>query len=218
MKQLGFLFALGVVFGSVGIGRAEPTFIAARLTLTTEAQVLPDPVQYFVSDRYSTGAFADQTASSSASSSTGNGTAIAQASAHTYWQSNARGRVVFDNVAFVQAILHPSGMADVNNSIWYYTFVNEDENVFKLHYDIGIKDSTDEIVGIRGFSFEVDENGQTIYAQDLDLNDSGTIVVPLDPYQTYTVKVIPNGSFQEDSGLGISSMWGNFSWTIKHVK
>ncbi len=215
MKQLVFLFALAMVFGSVGTGRADPTFIESRLTLKTEAQVLPDPVQYLVSDRHSTGGYADQTASATSSSSTSNGTAIALASARTIWESSKRGQVVFDNIGFVQAILNPSGMADVNDSIWYYTFTNGKETEFKLDYAIGIGDSTDEIVGIQGFSFEVDQNGETVYVQDFDLNSSGTIAVPLDPFQTYTVKIIPNGGFQSDDGLGISSMWGDFAWAIK---
>lgn len=215
MKQLSFLVALGVMFGSVGMGRAAPTFIESRLYLRVEAQVVPDPLQWRVSDRHVTGGYLDQDASATASSSTNNGTAIAEAAAEMTWQSKSRGQVTFHDVGFVQAILHPTGMADINNSYWYYTFTTAHEKEFTLNYAIGIGDTTSEVVGIQGFSFVVSQNGNTIYAEDLDLNTAGSIVVPLDPFQTYTVTIIPNGAFQSDDGLAISSMWGDFSWAIK---
>jgi len=107
-------------------------------------------------------------------------------------------------------------MADVDNSAWHYTFTTSDENEFKVKYGVGISQTTNPVVGIQGFSVEVEQGGQLIFAQDLDLGTDGTLVVPLDPYQTYTVWIIPSGGFQEDSGLGISSMWGDFSWAIKY--
>src|SRR5579871_4818954 len=104
MKHRIFLVAFVVALVSVGTGRADPTFIESRLYLRAEAQVHPDPVQWRVDDRYTTGGYYDESASVTASSSTSSGTAIALASASMSWESTAKGRVTFDNVGFVQAI------------------------------------------------------------------------------------------------------------------
>lgn len=216
MKHRGFLMAFALTLVSVGTGRADPTFIESRLYLRAEAQVYPDPLQWVVQSRYIVGGYYDQDASVSSASSTSNGTAIAQARAAMTWTSESKGRVTFDDVSFVQAILSPSGMADVNNSFWYYTFTTGDENELKIKYGVGIKQTTSPIVGIQGFSVQVTHNGGLVFGQDLDLDTNGTLVVPLEPYQTYTVWILPSGGFHEDSGLGISSMSGDFSWSLKY--
>lgn len=216
MKHRDFLMALGLVLVGAGIGRADPTFLESRLYLRGEAQVHPDPLQWQVTDRHITGGYFDESATVQVISSTSNGAASAFVSAEMTWDSAARGRVTFDDVGFIQVIFHPSGMADVNQTNWYYTFTTSDENLFKVDYFIGIGDSTSQIVGIQGFTVTAEQYGEVFWAQDLDLNTSGTLEIPLDPYQTYTVRIIPDGAFNNDSGQAISSMWGDFAWVIKY--
>jgi hypothetical protein len=205
--------AVLVVLAGVCRVEADPIFVKSRLKLRAEASVDPDPFQWEVSDRYLTGAYADMQGNAAASSSTGNGSITSVASASVTWESTARGHVSFSNTGYLWAVLAASGRADLNGSYWSYRFTTQNEDTFTLDYDVGIGTAS-TVAGVQGFALAVYQDNQFIYGEQMDLETSGTIQVPLAPHGNFMVVILPQGDLSSGPDLGVTTMWGEFEWQI----
>jgi hypothetical protein len=216
MRQIAYVwFAVMALFVCAGRTEADPIFVTSYLYVGAEGSVVPDGNQYSSEHFHFSGEYHDAEWTTVATSHTPNGTIAAFVTAVSTWKSSSRGQVSFSDTGFLWGVFQENGVADFRDTFWSYTFTSGSERTFSLKYQVGIGTSSTSDMGADGFTVTIDQDGDVLDSQYVELVSSGKMHFRLEPGGTYTVTITPAGAVDTGPDVGVSTMWGQFDWKIR---